>query len=292
MSSQPDPEAILTALGITGATSVEPVSGGSDTLIWRVEHEAMLYALRLFRAEQDEMCLREEQVMRAAAQDGLPVPHVYTRGRWKGRPALLLEWCPGKPMAHELLARPWRAWLLGLLFGRTQAKMHRLRAPRILQTPERSWLEWMPANETSLRNKLLQTEHSPDTLLHLDYHLLNVMTDGKRVTAVLDWANARSGDPRADWARALTILRLDSEVPGPLRLPTRLVVRVFELGWRRGYRQVAGPLPDLAPFMAWAGVVMEHDLAPRPGRHRQLSPGQLRRIRHWTARWKERAGCT
>src|SRR5438132_39917 len=41
-------------------------------------------------------------------------------------------------------------------------------------------------------------------LLHLDYHLLNVMTDRSRVTGVLDWTNARAGDPRADLARTFT----------------------------------------------------------------------------------------
>ncbi len=290
MSTELDAEALLVALGVVGATSVEPVSGGSDTLIWRVAHRDRLYALRVFRAEQAEMCAREERLMRAARERELPVPHVYASAISKGRPAMLLEWCGGRPMGHELLARPWRVWPLGVLFGRAQARIHNLTAPEALLPPDRSWLEWLSPDDHALRSRLVATEPLRHRLLHLDYHLLNVMTDGRRVTGVLDWSNARSGDPRADWARTLSILRLDSDVPGALRLPGQVLLRLFELGWRRGYRQVAGPLTDLAPFNAWAGAIMEQDLRPRPGRRSRVTPRQVRRIRAWIQCWKRRAG--
>src|SRR6476620_3840651 len=76
MPEQPDldPHAILAALGITGAAEATPVSGGSDTAIWRVAHGRQIYALRLFRAEQAATCQREIAAMRAAQAGGLPVP--------------------------------------------------------------------------------------------------------------------------------------------------------------------------------------------------------------------------
>ena len=112
------------------------------------------------------------------------------------------------------------------------------------------------------------------------------MTDGTRVTGVLDWTNARAGDPRADAARTITILRVDVTRRGVSLVLERGVRSLFERGWRHGYAQAAGPLGDLTLFYAWAGAVMGRDLAYKRG------PRELARIHHWTAIWKERAGCT
>ncbi len=203
--------------------------------------------------------------MAAAAARGLPVPRVEAAGAWRERPALLLAWCPGRTFLAELRARPWRAGPLGVLFGRAQAAIHATPAPEPLARRPDAWLAWAGPDESALQAGLRALGARSDALLHLDYHLLNVMTDGRRVTGVLDWANARAGDPRADLARTLTILRLDSRrVAGspPARLLARGVVRLFERGWRRGYRGVAGRPTGLAPFYAWAGAVMARDLAP------------------------------
>ena len=110
-----------------------------------------------------------------------------------------------------------------------------------------------------------------------------MLTDGRNITGVLDWRNARAGDPRADAARTVAILRADVIGKPPLR--ERVVRKVFELGWRRGYEQKGTPMGDLSLFYAWAGAVMERDLAPK------RETEDLSRIHRWTMRWKARAGC-
>lgn len=115
---------------------------------------------------------------------------------------------------------------------------------------------------------------------------------------VLDWTNAKAGDPRAGLACTVSILRL---VPLPPDAPRLLAAAsgalrwVLEAGWRAGYRQVAGPSGassgNVAPFYAWAGAWMERDLAAKLGRPGVwLRAQDLERIRRWTARWKRRAG--
>ena len=47
---------------------------------------------------------------------------------------------------------------------------------------------------------------SPDSLVHMDYHPLNVMVEGVRVTGVLDWMNADVGDRHLDAAMTSVIL--------------------------------------------------------------------------------------
>jgi aminoglycoside phosphotransferase (APT) family kinase protein len=48
--------------------------------------------------------------------------------------------------------------------------------------------------------------HSPSSLLHMDYHPLNVMVEGVRVTGVIDWVNADVGDRHLDAAMTAVIL--------------------------------------------------------------------------------------
>jgi Ser/Thr protein kinase RdoA (MazF antagonist) len=154
------------------------------------------------------------------------------------------------------------------------------------------WVEWAGADE-GLGRCLGAVEGRPEGLLHLDYHPRNVLAAGGRITAVLDWANARGGDPRADLARTASILRLMPVGRGPRSVGERGVRAAFLAGWRRGYEGEAGPIGELAPFNAWAGTLMERDLAPRVGRPDLpwLTPAFMGRVRRWTAEWRVRAGC-
>jgi aminoglycoside phosphotransferase (APT) family kinase protein len=160
-----------------------------------------------------------------------------------------------------------------------QARLHRVAAPA--GWPPDAWLGWGAPHAPPVCERLAQTGAGA-MLLHLDYHPLNVLADGRRITAVLDWVNARAGDPRADAARTATILRLAP----PGRRPTLLLRaqrRLLEYFWRAGYEHEHGPLGDMAAFYAWAGAVMQYDLAPRaaqPGSG--VLPEDLARIAAWT----------
>jgi len=48
--------------------------------------------------------------------------------------------------------------------------------------------------------------HSRDALVHMDYHPLNVMVSGTRVTGVIDWVNTDVGDRHLDAAMTAVIL--------------------------------------------------------------------------------------
>ena len=135
MSDEPlDPTDILDTLGVVGPARAISVFGGADTLTWQVDTAGQVSALRLFRPEQAAMAQREVAAMAAAGSAGLPVPRVYAEGIWRGRPVLLMSWMPGRPLRDELRAHPypWRAWSLGMQFGRVQAAVH----ARSITTPE------------------------------------------------------------------------------------------------------------------------------------------------------------
>jgi aminoglycoside phosphotransferase (APT) family kinase protein len=288
-----DPLAILRALDRSGPAQIVPVSGGADTAMWRIEQDDRVFALRVFRPEQTAMAHREVAAMDLARAGGIPVPAVHAEGSWKGCPALLLTWMPGTPLLHELVARPSRAWALGVALGRTQAAIHAISVPPGHFAGSRSWIDWGDPDD-ALRQLLRDRAGDHLALLHLDLHPMNVLVEGREITAVLDWANVRSGDPRADLARTASIIEfapLLEVTPAPA---AGIVRRLLRSGWRHGYREAAGPIRGMAPFYSWAALVMVKDLSPRLGRQNMpwITYALLSRVRAWGAIWRSRAGLT
>jgi aminoglycoside phosphotransferase (APT) family kinase protein len=291
--SDVDPRSVLSALGIFDATGIRPVHGGWATSIWRVDRGHDAFALRLFRADQALACGREVAAMRAADAGGIPVPRIHANGFWEDRPVLLLSWCPGQTLLSALEAKPWRVWHLGVAFGRVQARINSLPAPSELNTPPGAWIDLAGPDESKLQVALRNVAANANALLHLDYHPLNVMIDGGRVTGVLDWANARAGDRRADYARTYTFLRVQPDPPTrfPMALALPVLRRLLAMAWRHGYRQESTPLEDLGLFYAWAGAYTARDLEQHLGKPGVwLKPHHLHQIRRWANAWKARTG--
>lgn len=94
----------------------------------------------------------------------------------------------------------------------------------------------------------------------------------------------RAGDPRADVARTIAILRIEAANAGRPAALVRAAVSRFEEGWRAGYDLQTEDDGDRDLFLAWTGAVMERDLAHKRG------PGDLARIHRWTELWARRAG--
>lgn len=284
-----DPAEVLSALGIASVVSITPVQGGSDTALWRVTHGLHTSALRVFRAEQAAVAQRELEALEVAAAAHIPVPALRAAGTWRDRPALLLEWSPGQPLFQALQQQPWRVVALGRAFGRTQAQIHQIPQRQHWRHLQANWIDWAGQNDPPLR-AALERRSGPTTLLHLDYHPLNVLMGRAGVTAVLDWANCRIGDPRADVARTFTILTLMPFAAGRQPLALTLARRLLAWSWRRGYEELAGRLADMDWFYVWAGMVMVRDLAPRVGSP-QAWWGQrdLARIQAWADARRARA---
>jgi aminoglycoside phosphotransferase (APT) family kinase protein len=274
------------------ATAPVPVAGGWDTALFRfATADGRWHALRVFRSpDQVDTARRERIALTAAAEAGIPVPQVEAAGVWRDLPALVLSWVEGTTLLGALTRRPWSLWRLGHEFGRMQAAINAVPAPAELRDPGGA-RAWVHSLDPALADRLDAAGVTFETLAHLDYHPLNVMTDGRRITGVLDWADAAAADPRADVARTAVLLDTATPPPGPLRAFVTLFRALFRRAWMRGYREVAGPLSDLAPFMALAGLSRLGDLAwarDRPGVWEGgLDPAPVER---WLARWRHRAG--
>lgn len=218
--------------------------------------------------------------MRAAAPV-VPVPAILAQGVWQDRPAVLLEWCEGEPLADFLRQNPEAVHDLGVEFGRLHARINGLPAPPELVAPK-VLLHYVQGDKPAGRAQ---------ALLHLDYHPLNVLTDGTRITAVIDWVNALPGDPRADFARTVSILRIAPIAPPPQPRELHSLRRALEHAWRQGYREVAGELDDLSLFYAIAANAMLPEYAARVANPEHwLQDRDLDPLRRWIRYWKHCAG--
>ncbi len=210
----------FSALSGKEVLSTEQLSGGSSNPSWRVTTPKGLYALRLYPFSNSTTAYGQAELLSYLAEQSYPVPQVAFVGTYETQHLLALSWVEGSTVAEALLARPDQAEEFGRAFGEAHAQLH-----AVPVTPEmRAALQVVtPGPPASLQ-----------VLMHLDYHLLNVMvTDKGLITGVIDWENTRLGDARHDVARSLSILCTDPNIralPGALRR----VVRRFRKGYLEG----------------------------------------------------------
>ena len=97
-------------------------------------------------------------------------------------------------------------------------------------------------------------------MLHLDYHIHNVLLHHDRIAGIIDWENTLAGPPHMDLARTRAILR--AAVLGDL-VPVQQheTLAQFERGLVAGHARVIGddPFPELSA--AWGLAMTVEDLS-------------------------------
>lgn len=189
--------------------------------VWRVETSEGRFALKLFR-ESDFSALDEEvDGMRTGARFLPCVPLFRLPPPLTEPPSLLTEWIEGCSLRAAARTSPWRAHRLGRSFGKMLARLHNA-----------SRLEGDKAS----------------CFLHLDYHADNTVVRNGAIVALVDWRNARFGDPRSDISRAW-MLACGPLAASKARPWDRLCDRFFIKGWWLGYTEDAGVPDGLAPYL-------------------------------------------
>ncbi len=254
---QIDPAEVLAARGHERATEIERIKGGWATLIWRFRGaDGDLRSLRVYRLANRERAAEVEMAaLRHLESVGFPAPRVESVSAIDDLPAAVLTWVPGYPLLANMEQRPWRIRSLARSMGATQARLHSCPPPPdLVEGAPQSWMRLIEPGYEHLIDDLLRLEPASSAFIHMDFHPLNVLSDGHAITGVVDWAGACAGDPRADLARTEITLETAPAPPGPLKPIVVVLRRLIMRWWLQGYEEAAGQLPDYKPFRRWAAA--------------------------------------
>jgi aminoglycoside phosphotransferase (APT) family kinase protein len=138
-----------------------------------------------------------------------------------GGPFILMQRLTGQTLFHAMLARPWRLLGLSDRMAQLHARLHRLSAhdfptgggafvSRRLQALRdliteyglgglQAGLDWLSLHRPP--------PWHPASVLHPDWHPLNLIESANGDIGALDWSEADVGDPHADVASTLLLLR-------------------------------------------------------------------------------------
>lgn len=191
---------------------------------------------------------------------GLPAPACFGTVTVGARPGIVFERVDGPTMLADFLARPWRT----LAVARQMAELHAVihgavisdRYPSQREAVRRKILAAGRLDE-NLRDaalKALAALPDGDRVCHGDFHPGNVIL-GPRGPVVIDWQDAKRGNPAADIARTVLLARHAPLhfPPGPHRVVLTLLTRLLVTGYLRYYSRLR-PL-RLSDVRAWLPVL-------------------------------------
>ena len=203
--------------------------------------------LRLLR-DSDAQLRNEWQAaaMEAARASGVRVPAVLEVTAVLGRPGLVMERIEGVDLLTLIGRRPWTVFRAARICGEVQAQLHAVEAPKSL--PDlRATLKQRIESAGRLPERLAQFSLSVleglpdgDSLCQGDFHPGNIMSSPEG-PVLIDWTNATRGDPNADVARSVLMLRMGEPPPGTaaiIRVLRRVGGKLLLDGYVRAYRQL------------------------------------------------------
>lgn len=190
---------------VPDATDVRRLTGGASRVTYLVETPRGALVVRVAPAGSvGGVMAMETALLRAAAAAGVQVPEVLDAAG----EAMVMTYVPGEALPVKLLRSGLDGDALARDCGRALGRLHAMNAPEGLvpQDPVQACYDFLdagaephPAIEIGLR---WLADHRPapltQTVVHGDFRLGNLLVDGSRLAAVLDWELAHLGDPRED----------------------------------------------------------------------------------------------
>ena len=206
----------LADLGLGGPHHIERLPGATSSTVLRVTTTDTTLVIRQFTSEswfreEPDLLEREAAVLNALDGTTLPVPALIGRAP-PPLHALAMTCLPGRAVVPRA---PGDAWLDAL--AEQLVAIHQCGAR--FDHDFRSWTRIRRGptpdaigNPDLWRAIVDIVAHPPDVQrrvpLHRDYHPLNVLWEGNRITGVVDWINAVNGDPAVDLAHCRLNLAL------------------------------------------------------------------------------------
>jgi aminoglycoside phosphotransferase (APT) family kinase protein len=193
------------------------VAEGREAEMFAWEDGAILRLMREPGAEGRNQ--GQAAAMEAARSRGVRVPAVLGVTTVMGRPGLIMERIDGPDLLTLVGRRPWAVFRVARVSGQVHAQLHEVRAPSLIPSEKESLKQWiaasgqLPPHLAEFALETLDGLPDGDRLCHGDFHPGNILMAGDE-PVLIDWTNARRGDPMADVARTRMMLRLGEPPPG------------------------------------------------------------------------------
>jgi len=250
------------------------VARGRTAEIFRWEEE---YVVKLFYDFISyEAVIREYENTLKICKGANICPSPMELIKYDNRDGIVYENVKGKSLTAFILENPLKLKEAGKLLAETQLKIHRIKGDNLNSVKE--YLSDNITNSSKLEAfkkeevlKILNLLPDDNILCHMDYHPDNVFYDGIN-TYVIDWMTAGFGNPIADIARTVLILRY-AVVPfqnplfrGFIKISREIIIKEY----LKQYRLV-NPF-DMELFNKWLIVIAA-------ARTREKLPGEeIKRI--------------
>jgi hypothetical protein len=159
----------------------------------------------------DSWVAREAEIGRMMTECQMPTPQLTGLHAVGNRKGILYERVEGRSMLNEFTARPWLVLRIARQFAALQSAIHQVDGAGLpeLRPELEQTIQKVPNLPPELKEVALEALAGlPDgaALCHFDYHPGQVIiTPGGPV--VIDWMTARQGDPMADIARTIILLK-------------------------------------------------------------------------------------
>jgi Ser/Thr protein kinase RdoA (MazF antagonist) len=218
--------------------------------------------LKLYYAEfPAELAETEAHLTGLVAAAGVPAPAVHGTLTLDGRRGIIFERLKGPVMVRAVRARPWALGALARQLAELHAAIHACHAPADLPSQRERLIDRVgraPGLTAATRDRLLAGLAAlPDgeLICHSDLHPENVLLTAHGPLAI-DWMDVVRGNPAADVARTLLILRAWPHYTARSleRLARRAFSDTFAAIYLRRYRQLN---PAITPqgLAAWRAPV-------------------------------------
>ena len=236
-----------------------PMAGATSSDLFLLRYPGKRQVLRLFRAARwdtstDDLSARESSILAALSACDVAAPEPVRTLPGNG---VLMSWLPG---TVELPRQPASGWTTEL--ARRLAGIHRLD----LELPF-SYVSW---NETATSSRpgwwqqealwsdaQALTAETPDyqpVFIHRDYHPLNVLWQGDRISGIVDWINACMGPSGIDVAHCrLNLAIMYGQPQAELFLHAyNAAMPGYEHDFYWDLEDALSALPDVKPYPPWA----------------------------------------
>jgi hypothetical protein len=209
---------------------------------------------------------REVRAARLVSASDLPTPKLLGEQTLDGRRGLIYERVAGVSLLALLGTQPWSCVRYARQFAELQAAIHRQRGiglPSLKAGLEYTirGIKKLPQTLKEAALEMLAHLSDGDTLCHLDFHPDQVMMTATGLI-VLDWMTACAGQPAADVARTIVLLRFGPVLDASW-LMQQLVNMLSGAFFRAYLKRYVELNPDVtaAAIDAWLPVVAVARLA-------------------------------